>query len=356
MYLILTNKVSMKNIIEKEKKEKRNWYITFEERKMIDKMLKEWISWRDIAKILSRWKTSVYNEIKNNSTSSSWYNYQLAHKLFMRKQANKWNISKINTNSKLKEYIIEQLNEDWSPEEIMWRLKLFHNDKYFDSYIWLVCHETIYNFIYSKQWIKLWLPRLLRRHKPKRTKIYSRKPRWVNVIKDRISIHERENIIEKRIRIWDFESDSVIFSKQKQVLNTNICRVSRLARFELVKDKSALSSIRVQKNIAYEMEELWVELHSFTFDNWLENVYHTELRDMWIKTYFCDTYCSYQKWSIENLNLLIRQYLPRNIDLSNLTSNDIYIIQERLNNRPRKCLWYLTPNEFFYKKTWVRPN
>ena len=104
------------------------------------------------------------------------------------------------------------------------------------------------------------------------------------------------------------------------------------------------------------MEELWVEIHSFTFDNWLENVYHTQLREIWIKTYFCDPYCSYQKGSIENLNLLIRQYLHRKTDFSEITSHDIYIIQEKINNRPKKCLGYLSPNEFFYKETWIKPN
>lgn len=346
----------MKIIKQIEKKRNNKWYITFEDRKLIEKMLWQWLSKRNIAKVLWRWKTSIYDEINNNSTFHDWYKHELAHKLFLRKQNKKGNISKINSNDKLKNYIIKELNKDWSPEEIMWRIKVFHNDKNFDLYIWYVCHETIYKFIYSKEWIKLKLPSLLRRHKPKRTKWYSRKTRWVEVIKNRVSIHNREKIIEKRTRIWDFESDSVIFSKQKQVLNTNICRVSRLARFELVKDKSALSSINVQKNIAYEMEELGVKVYSFTFDNWLENVYHNELRKMWINTYFCDAYCSYQKWSVENLNLLIRQYLPRNINLFNITANDIYIIQEKLNNRPRKCLWYLTPNEFFYKKTWVKPN
>jgi IS30 family transposase len=57
----------------------------------------------------------------------------------------------------------------------------------------------------------------------------------------------------------------------------NIERKSRLTRFELVKDKSALSSIAVQKNIAYEMEEIGVDIYSFTYDNGTENVYHTEL-------------------------------------------------------------------------------
>ena len=104
------------------------------------------------------------------------------------------------------------------------------------------------------------------------------------------------------------------------------------------------------------MDEIWVNVFSFTFDNGWENALHQQLNELGVKTYFCDPYCSYQKGAIENLNMFIRQYLPRNTDVSKLTQQDIYIIQEKLNNRPRKCLWYLSPNEFFYKKTWVKPN
>ncbi len=346
----------MKNIqkIEKSKKDYSN--ITFEDRKKIEKMLKEHISRRSIAKILWFWKSTICDEINKFSSQTQWYICELAHNQHLKKQLNKGNILKIETNKPLKEYIIEKLKEDWSPEEISGRIQLFHSDPDFDSYIKYVCHETIYNFIYSEKSKKLRLPALLRRHKKKRTKWYSRGKKWIEVIKERVSIHKREKEINDRSRVWDFESDSVIFSNTWQVLNTNICRKTRLARFELVADKSARSSITVQKHIVYEMEELWVEIYSFTFDNWLENVYHTELRVLWIKTYFCDPYCSYQKGSIENLNLLIRQYLPRKTDFTEITSNDIYIIQEKINNRPKKCLGYLSPNEFFYKETGIKPN
>ena len=121
----------------------------------------------------------------------------------------------------------------------------------------------------------------------------------------------------------------------------------------IVNDKSTISSIEVQKKIVYEFEEYWLDIFSFTFDNWLENVNHTQLHKYWINTYFCDTYSSWQKWTVENMNSLIRQYLPRNIDLLKLTLKDLQNIQEKINNRPRKCLNYLSANEFFYKETWV---
>ncbi len=344
----------MRNIINNEKSSNTKEYLNFEERRMIEKMKKEWLSLRKIWKVLWRWKSTIWDEIKNNSTFYDWYKAELAHKKSLKNQLLKRNKDKIETNPKLQEYIINQLKEDWSPEEISWRLKLFHNDKALDNYIWYVCFETIYKFIYSKNWIKLWLPKLLRRHKPKRTKWYSRKQNKTEIIKNKVSIHSRSEKINKRKRIGDFESDSVIFSNQKQVLNVNVDRKSRLLRFELVKDKSALSSIAVQKNIVYEFEEYSLDIYSFTYDNWTENVYHTELHQFWVKTYFCDTYASRQKWTVENMNMFIRQYLPRNTDLSQLSLQDLHNIQEKLNNRPRKCLKYLSPNEFFYKETWVK--
>ena len=345
----------MENIINLEKSAKIKKYLSFEERKMIEKMLKQWLNWRNIALVLWRWKSTIYDEIKHNSTFYDWYKSELAHKKFLKNQLKKRNKDKIETNSKIQEYILSKLKLDWSPEEISWRLKKFHNDKDLDNYIWYVCFETIYKFIYSKNWIKLWLPRLLRRHKPKRTKWYSRKSRSISdIIKNRVSIHSRPKVINARKRIGDFESDSVIFSNQKQVLNVNVDRKSRLLRFELVKDKSAISSIAVQKKIVYEFEEYWLDIYSFTYDNWTENIYHSELHNFWVKTYFCDTYSSWQKWTVENMNMFIRQYLPRNTDLSKLTLQDLQYIQEKLNNRPRKCLDYLSPNEFFYKETWVK--
>ncbi len=54
------------------------------------------------------------------------------------------------------------------------------------------------------------------------------------------------------------------------------------------------------------------------------------------------------------MNMFIRQYLPRNTNLSKITLQDLQNIQEKLNNKPRKCLGYLSPKEFFYKETWVK--
>ena len=54
------------------------------------------------------------------------------------------------------------------------------------------------------------------------------------------------------------------------------------------------------------------------------------------------------KGTVENTNKLLRRYLPRHTDLDSLSDDDIYVIQEKLNNRPRKCLNYKTPNEVIH--------
>jgi len=80
--------------------------------------------------------------------------------------------------------------------------------------------------------------------------------------------------------------------------------------------------------------------------------YNKYIRKMFgIATYFCDPYCSWQKGLVENTNMFIRQYLPKNAPIDSISDEEIYEIQEKLNNRPRKCLRYMTPNEYFNSLT-----
>ena len=140
----------------------------------------------------------------------------------------------------------------------------------------------------------------------------------------------------------------MIFSKQKTALSVQSERKSKLIRMHKVMDKTAEETKNALVRTAESVpKDLFLTL---TFDNGTENVEHVEIkREYDVDTYFCDPFASWQKGGVENANKLIRHYLPRKTDLNQLTDKDIYDIQEKLNNRPRRCLNYLSPNEVINK-------
>jgi IS30 family transposase len=79
---------------------------------------------------------------------------------------------------------------------------------------------------------------------------------------------------------------------------------------------------------------------------------HKEIaEELGLSVYFCHPYSSWEKGAVENRNMFIRQYLPRKTDMSKVTAEEIYAIQEKINNRPMKCLNFRTPNEMkFFEK------
>ena len=66
------------------------------------------------------------------------------------------------------------------------------------------------------------------------------------------------------------------------------------------------------------------------------------------KVYFAHPYHSWERGLNENTNGLLRQYLPKNRSLADLTENELAKIVNKLNNRPRKSLGYLSPREAFF--------
>ena len=136
-------------------------------------------------------------------------------------------------------------------------------------------------------------------------------------------------------------SSKVVHSVQKELKSQNVL----LAK---LKDKS---SDETRKDIIRKFRSLPKSLkRTITFDNGRENAQHMKLtKALGIRTYFCDPYSSWQKGSVENIIGLIRQYIPKGTDLSTISSKRIQEIQDKLNNRPRKCLGYKTPHQVLSK-------
>ena len=92
--------------------------------------------------------------------------------------------------------------------------------------------------------------------------------------------------------------------------------------------------------------------HSITFDNGTEFARcHRLEKHLGLRLYFADPGCPYQRGTNENTNGLIRQYYPKGTDFRDITHDEVRRVEHSLNNRPRACLGFRTPNDVFFEKT-----
>lgn len=313
--------------------------LTFVQRQWIEFLNNKGQGPREIGRFLKRDHTVILRELKRNTKSGKKYSAVTAQKLADLK-ARKTNKRKLEKDPVLHDYVVKQLREGWSPEEIAGKLRDETPKKLIGHY---VNYESIYQYIYEGEgrWEHLY-PHLRKKHKQRRRKLGRKKQKIT--IPERISIHLRPEVVNQRKRPGDWETDIMCFKNQLAGLSVQYERKLMLARIHKIKNRSAEETERAVSETAESVpREIF---KTMTWDNGKEGVCHVKIRNTFeIETYFCDAYASWQKGGVENLNGLIREYLPRDTDLSTITDEQVYQIQERLNNRPRKKLGYLTPNE-----------
>ena len=313
--------------------------LSFLERQKIERYLSLKMKKRPIARLLKREASVIRREINKNTKNGIRYS-ALKAQARAERESHKTNKRKLETDQALHDYVIAKLKLDWSPEQIAGRLKEHPPKSLQGKYI---NYESIYQYIYEGEGRYEHLYPYLRKAHRKRRRKFGRKQQQIS-IPERISIDLRPDMINQRKRLGDWETDTMIFRKQKTAMSVQYERKSMLNRLHKVANKSAEETeLAINDSVESLPAEFW---KSITWDNGKEGVCHTKIRDGYdIETYFCDTYASWQKGGVENLNGLLRQYLPKGTDMSTITDEQIYAIQEKLNNRPRKGLKYLTPNE-----------
>ena len=309
--------------------------LRYEERQKIELWLKEGLSRREIARRLGRNHSDIDDEYGRNMDQGFLpYNARRAQ---MRAQgrARHGRKRKLDKDSDLKNFVVEQLMEDWSPEQIAGRIKKQPPPHLIGRSITL---ETIYQFVYSLESGPdgQLLYKHLRKGQPKRTRHYGRRSNQMR-IPDRVSIHNRP----APVGYGHWETDT-LFGKKNQPASVQYEKKSQLVRLHKLANQTARETREAIEYSLGTVPSHWQQ--TMTFDNGTENFEHNKLG---INTYFCDPYSAWQKGGVENANGLIRQYIPQPADLTQYSNRDIHQIQERLNNRPRKGLNYLTPNEIF---------
>jgi IS30 family transposase len=293
----------------------------------------------ECAKILGIDRSNVCLEINRNKDEDGIYRGGHAHKKYLeRRRVVKYKERKIENDRKLRRHIVRKLKILWSPEQIAGRLKLVTGRT-------IISHETIYTFVYKK---RKDLVRYLRHQKCK----YRRK-RGSNIrielaraIKIK-RIEERPSVVDERIRIGDWENDTVIGKEKKQRILTFTERVSGFGMAD--KLDMVTADIVHEKEVARFKSIPKSKRLTVTRDNGCEfGDYDTTLEKKTnIEVYRANAYHSWERGTNENWNGLLRQFFPKGTYFANITQYEVDHAVRMLNNRPRKRLGYRTPREVF---------
>ncbi len=308
-----------------------------EDRCEIARLSAEGRSIRQIAAALDRAPSSVARELKRNSGTANAYKPGYAQQ---QAKARRWSGSRLDRDAGLREMVLGQLAQGWSPEQIVGRAKL--NGKA------PVGVETIYRFIYAQiarhkdyTW-RHYLPR----GKFKRGRRGQRGGSPAMHMTGRVPLSQRPAEAANRTSPGHWEADLMAFSRYGQNLLMLHERLSRTLFGSMVPSKQAEPVVQA---IAAALGPLPPELRqTVTFDNGTEFARHLELNALGISTFFCDPHAPWQKGGIENAIGRMRRTLPRKTDLATLQPAQLLALLAAYNATPRKCLDWATPAEAFF--------
>ena len=282
-----------------------------------------------IAKLLDRHKSTISRELSRN-TGSRGYRPKQACEMSADRAQNSRNAPTVEP--WVREAACALLCIQWSPEQIASQLP--------------ISHETVYQHVYADkaQGGTLW--KHLRCQKQKRKRYAGGRDRR-GQIPNRRPLSERPLHIEARRQMGHWECDTVMGANHKGAVVTMVERKSGYAVMAKVSNKT---SALVSSAIVDKLQPLAARVKTLTFDNGKEFAGHAYIDEQLQSTaYFARPFSSWERGSNENLNGLLRQYIPKKRSMSTVTDEEIRMIQNRLNNRPRKRLGFKTPAEVFHQ-------
>lgn len=317
---------------------KKHTKLTAIEREQIAIFLSHGTSKREIARQLGRSDSTVRDEINRNRFGEHYVAIHAQAKA--EKRVTKARHRHPLKNKSVYKYVLKKLRLGWSPEQIAGRLKLIKPDNPY----WHLHHETIYRYIYAQENKHKALFEYLPRKQKRRKKKYGRKTHRSR-IPDRVSIHLRPETAQNRLEFGHWEGDSIEGRYHRGGIHTQVERKTRFIKAKLLPNLQAEPTAKVVSHMFRDLDTKAKK--TTTLDNGKEFMRHKQFG---LPTYFCDPYSSWQRGTNENSNGLIRRYLPKKTDLTKVTERELGDIIHELNNRPRKCLGFYTPQEAFKKE------
>ncbi len=295
-----------------------------------------------IADILGRHKSCISRELRRNNTNKGYDAERAQHQYEQRRIPCR--PTKRLDYQPLWKYMIDKITNGWTPEQVAGRLPI----DFPDNLQMRISYEAIYQSIYTEPRLHFLIEHLAQA-RPKRRKRGQGKSCRGPAIPNRVGIEQRPEIVSERKRFGDWEGDLVLGAKQEGAILTLVDRTGRNLVARKVQTKQADEVAQAVIDALQHMPISWVK--TITFDNGTEFTHHADMAKMLpADIYFADPYSSYQRGTNENTNGLIRRYLPKGTCFKNLTQHQLDLIVEEINNRPRKCLGYRTPNEVFLQQ------
>jgi len=315
-----------------------------EERNVIYRM--HWLghSQAEIARCLGRHRSSIGRECKRNADQGGRYDpghaQTLAH---VRRRAH---LRRSKTGDpRLMGYVQQRLRDHWSPEQIAGRLAC-HAPA--DLQGRSISHTTLYRWIWADPERTRQLRPFLRIARKPRRKPYGKPSRQGQILGKR-SIDERPQEANERTRLGDWEGDTMVGKGRRGFLLT--C-VDRASRYLIARKLNACAAEPVAERLQQTIRRLPTEKrHSLTLDNGREFARPIELeKKLDVPVYFAHPYPSWERGTNENTNGLLRQYLPKGTDLTEVTTQQLRSYVRQINHRPRKCLDFQTAFELFHAR------
>jgi IS30 family transposase len=298
--------------------------------------LKKKYTLRHIAELVERSPNTISEEIRRNKVNGRYISEKAHHKAYVRRKYAHYQGKKIVDHPDLKKEIILRLKDGQKPGNIARRVT--KREKQLPS----ISKDAIYRWLGSAYGAQtatwLWL------HKKKK---WRRKRECHEKLEGRKFIEKRPKIADRRGRVGDIEFDFIVSGKSgKGILLTAVDRKIRKAFIE----KILPVSIKNFERAFLRIKNRFPEMRTATTDNDLLLRHHKRLeRLLGIKIYFCHPYHSWEKGSIEHVNGVIREDIPKGSDLSRYSRCSIQKLEEKINRRPMEVLDSFTPDEMLAK-------
>jgi IS30 family transposase len=312
-------------------------HLTLEQRYQIQALHKQYLSMTRIAEAIGVHKSTVSRELKRNSIQSlrppDRYKASIAQDFSCKRAYKPWNYK--TKDPFITRRIVWLLRQGWSPEQIAHTCR--------NRGIPMLSTEAIYQWIYQNR-VQDNHPDLTsllrRRYRKRRKRALNRQPRII--IKEKVSIHKRPSDADQYT--GHFEADTakcqngylLVLTERRSLFNIIIKMPNKSAQsvlnaIQTIKDKHAILSI--------------------TSDNGTEFAYHKNITELLqVPWYFADPNSPHQRGKNENQIGIIRQYLTRKTELQELSNQQIKLIEQRINHRPRKKHNFISPIKFLLTK------